>query len=221
MRDADELRRRNRAVAGAAAGIVVIMGGLVAVSPVLYRTFSAYIGYGGRLARSSEIRSLADKGAGKDLTVRFDTNVAADLAVDFQPERRSISTEIGRPTTLYYDVTNRTSRPVVVRASFDVTPAWAAPYFFKAVASLHPIERLEPGEHARVPMVFYVDRRILNDRLAARVNTLTLSYTFFRQQGMSDGALASVGDLAVRAAGFERELRKNGAAKFANDAPAD
>ena len=103
---------------------------------------------------------------------------------------------------LYYDVTNRTSAPVVIRATFDVTPAWAAPYFFKAVASLHPIERLEPGEHARVPMVFYVDRRILKDRLAARVNAITLSYTFFRQKGMSDGALASVGDLATRAAGF-------------------
>ena len=221
MQDADELKRRNRAVAGAAGGIVVTMGGLVAFSPILYRSLSAYIGYGGKLPQSSEVRSLAETGAGKDLTVRFDTNVAAGLAVDFQPEARSVSTEIGRPTTLYYDVANRAAAPVVIRATFDVTPAWAAPYFFKAVASLHPIERLEPGEHARVPMVFYVDRRILNDRLAARVNAITLSYTFFRQQGMSDGALASVGDLATRAADFERELKKNGAARFANDAPSD
>ena len=220
MRDA-ELRRRNRAVAGAAAGVVVIMGGLVALSPILYRALSAYLGYGGNLPQSSEVRSLAGRGAGKDLTVRFDTNVADGLAVDFEPEDRTISTEIGRPTKLYYDVANRASRPVVIRATFDVTPAWTAPYFFKAVASLHPLERLEPGEHARVPMVFYVDRRILNDRLAARVSAITLSYTFFLQKGLSDGALASVGDLATRSADFERDLEKNGTTKFANDAPSD
>ena len=83
MRDAEELKRRNRAVAGAAAGIVVIMGGLVALSPIFYRVMSAYIGYGGRLPRSSGVRSLADKGAGKELTVRFDTNVASGLDVEF------------------------------------------------------------------------------------------------------------------------------------------
>ena len=221
MHDAEELRRRNRAVASAAVGIVVVMGGLVAVSPIFYRVLSAYIGYGGSLPQSSVVRRLAGKGAGKDLTVRFDTNVASGLDVDFRPEERSVSTEIGRPTALYFRVTNRGSAPVVIRTAFDVTPAWAAPYFFKAVASLHPIERLEPGERARVPMVFYVDRRILKDRLAANVEAITLSYTFFRQKGMTDGALASVGDMAARAAAFDEELKKSGTAKFANDAPAD
>lgn len=221
MHDAEELKRRNRAVAGAAVGVVVIMGGLVALSPIFYRVVSAYIGYGGSLPRSSRVRRLADKGAGKEVTVRFDTNVASGLDLDVRPDERSVSTMIGRPTLLHYDVTNLTSAPLVIRTTFDVTPAWAAPYFFKAVQSLHPIERLAPREHTRVPMVFYVDRRILKDRLAGRVNEITLSYTFYRQKGMSDGALVSVGDLATRAADFERELTKNGAAKFANDAPTD
>ena len=221
MRDGDELRRRNRVVAGAAAGIVVVMGGLVALSPIFYRVFSAYIGYGGSLPRSSKVRRLGEAGAGKDVTVRFDTNVAAGLAVDFAPDVPSLATEIGRPTEFHYDVVNRSAAPVVLRFAFDVAPAWAAPYVFRATASLHPIERLEPGEHARVPMVFYVDRRILKDRLAARVDEITLSYTLFRQKGMSDGALLSVGDLATRSERFERELKRSGAAKFANDAPSD
>jgi len=43
MRDESELRRRNRAVAAGAVSIIVVMLSLVAVSPMLYRMFAAYI----------------------------------------------------------------------------------------------------------------------------------------------------------------------------------
>jgi hypothetical protein len=44
MLDKEELKRRNRSVAAGAVGIVVVMLGLVAVSPMFYRMFVAYIG---------------------------------------------------------------------------------------------------------------------------------------------------------------------------------
>lgn len=221
MHYGDELKRRNRAVAGAAVGVVVVMGGLVAVSPIFYHVMSAYIGYGGELPQSSGTRSLNQKGAGKNLKIRLDTNVEAGLDVDFRPESQLVETEIGRPTEFYYDVANHSSDPVVIRTSFDVTPAWAAPYFFKAVESLHPLERLSPHEHAHVPMIFYVDRRILKDKLAGKAEEITLSYTLFRQKGMNGGALAAVHDLAAQATDFSEALKMKGAATFANDAPSD
>jgi len=221
MHDGEELKRRNRAVAGAAVGVVVVMGGLVAVSPIFYHVMSAYIGYGGALPQTSEVRSLHEAGAGKDLTVRLDTNVEAGLDVDFRAEKRLIETEIGRPTEVYYEVRNAGAAPVVIRTTFDVTPAWTAPYFFRATAALHPLERLNPQESVRVPFIFYVDPRILKDRLAGKVGAVTLSYTLFRQKGMNGDALEAVHDLATQSAAFSQTLEKDGTATFSNDAPSD
>lgn len=219
MLDAEELKRRNRAVAVAAAGLVVVMIGLVAMSPILYRHFSALIGYRASLPEAETTRSLFDGGVeGKRVTVLFDTNVADGLALEFVPEKRSVETAIGRPTKLYYDLTNKSGKPVVIRADFDVTPDWAAPYFFKATRSLDAIERLDAGETARVPLIFYVDKRILGDRMAGDVRQLTLSYTLFRQKGFSAAAISSVKDLRQQSAAFEMHLERTGEATFANDA---
>jgi hypothetical protein len=54
MRDEEELKCRNPAVAAGAVTIIVVMLGLVAVSPVLYRLFTAYIG---SPAQQTRIRS--------------------------------------------------------------------------------------------------------------------------------------------------------------------
>ncbi|HET7413835.1 MAG TPA: cytochrome c oxidase assembly protein [Pararhizobium sp.] len=218
MPDAEELKRRNRAVAGAAAGMVVVMFGLVAMSPIFYRHFSTLLGYGASLPEAETTRSIFGGGIdGKSVTVNFDTNVADGLKLEFVPEKPSVETTIGRPTKLYYDLTNNSGKPVVIRADFDVTPDWAAPYFFKATKSLDAIERLDAGETARVPLVFYVDRRILGDRLAGNVRQLTLSYTLFRQKGFSSAAVSSIKDLRDQSAAFDLHLERTGEATFAND----
>lgn len=218
---ADDLRRRNRAVASAAVGVVVVMAGLVAVSPIFYDIFSAYLGYGGSISGTRQSRSLDVAGTGRDVTVAFVTNVGGRLDLDFRPERRSLVADIGHPEAVYFDVGNRSSSPVVIRTAFDVTPAWAAPYFFRSVDSFHPIERLAAGERARVPLVFFVDRRILKDKLAKGVGEITLSYTLLMQHGMNDGALAAIGDMRLHAEALDRRLRLKRSATFANDAPSD
>ena len=74
---------------------------------------------------------------------------------------------------------NLSARPVTASASFNVTPSQAGPYFSKIQCFCFTEQRIEPGETVRMPVVYYVDPRILDDPDARDVQEITLSYTFY------------------------------------------
>ncbi|MGN6549942.1 MAG: cytochrome c oxidase assembly protein [Pararhizobium sp.] len=221
MQQSAEMKRRNRLVLLCSLGVVGIMIALVAVSPILYRDFVSYIGYGATLPQTERTMSLTHEGIGEKVTVRFDTNVASGLDWTFRPEKPAVTADIGAPKRVYFDVTNNSGKTIVVQTTFNVTPDWAAPYFFKVEDFCLPTEKLRPGESARMPLVFYVDRRLVADRFAGTIPEVTLSYTFFRRPGLSAAAMAAVPDLHDQAATLDQKMAANGTAIFVNDAPTD
>ncbi len=200
-------------------GLLLMMTVATIFSPTLYRLYTNYAGFGG-----------VERGAAKDstaaapqsaVTVRFDANVAPGLDLTFEPEQREITTRFDKPTKVYYTATNDTDRPIVARATFSVTPDPAAPYLFAVQSFCCTAERLGPHASVRVPVVLYIDGRMLKDE-TARANTfITLSYTFFPQKNLSQQQIDAADDLADAERQTERQLAQPKAAAFRNDAPRD
>lgn len=162
--------------------LIGIMTTAVAYSPTLYRLFCAATGYGGTTTVSRSLDTeKAKPGIGPAITVRFDTNVSPDLDWEFSPEQRSVETHIGLPTTVFFHAKNLTDKTITARATYNVTPAAAGYYFSKVQCFCFTEEKLEPGESARMPVVFFVDPEMLDDIDALSIRTITLSYSFFRQ----------------------------------------
>jgi cytochrome c oxidase assembly protein subunit 11 len=171
-----ENQRRNRKVALACTVFFSSMIGVSFAAVPLYDLFCRVTGYGGTTQRVEQYsQTILDR----DVTIRFDANIAGGLAWNFKPVQPSTTIKIGETTQVAYQATNVATRPASGRASFNVTPQIAGAYFMKVECFCFTDTELQPGESMDMPVVFYVDPEIVNVPELKDVKTITLSYTFF------------------------------------------
>ncbi len=209
---------KNLRVLAFAGALMAMMTGLVAYAPTLYQMFCNLTGFGGTVQRATAPEpSLA--ASGRSVTVSFDANVAPGLPWEFRPEQRKVEARFGEPTRVNYYARNNSDETVVARATFNVTPYKAAPYFFKIECFCFTEERLGPGESAKMPLVLYVDEQLLKDPNTREVRDINLSYTFFRQTDLSLEEVEAARDLRGGSEKLDAELSRTDTVDFENDAP--
>lgn len=169
--------RRNRTIAISCAAFVAGMVGAAYASVPLYDLFCKVTGYGGttRQVTSADGVSVVDR----DVTVRFDANVAPGLPWSFTPDQRSVTLKLGEMRTVTYRAKNISDTPTVGTATFNVTPGQTGSYFSKIACFCFTEQRLEPGQEIEMGVTFYVDPAMLEDDDTKSIGTITLSYTFF------------------------------------------
>jgi len=172
------LARRNGWTAGLAGLLVAAMVGLAFASVPLYRLFCQVTGFGGTTQRA-EADAAPGPVVGKIISVRFDANRAPGIAWEFKPERTTERVAIGAREIAFYTARNLSDRPVTGTATFNVTPTQAGQYFTKIQCFCFTEQTLQPGEEVRMPVVFYVDPKFLDDEDANQISEITLSYTFY------------------------------------------
>jgi len=171
------LARKNNRVAAAAALVVVAMLGLAYASVPLYRIFCQVTGFAGTTQRADG--AAAPGPVGKIISVRFDANTVTQLPWRFSPEKNTERVAVGAREMAFFTARNLADRPITGRATFNVTPEQAGKYFTKIQCFCFTEQTLKPGEEVRMPVVFYVDPKMLDDKDANDISEITLSYTFY------------------------------------------
>ena len=172
------LAQRNGRTAGLAALLVVAMVGLAFASVPLYRLFCQVTGFGGTPLRAEQVDGSL-QATGKLIYVRFDANTNSALPWEFKPEEHRQRIAVGARDMAFYTAKNLSDKPVTGTATFNVTPAQAGQYFTKIQCFCFTEQTLKPGEEVRMPVVFFVDPRLLDDPDARDIDEITLSYTFY------------------------------------------
>ncbi|AGH50572.1 MULTISPECIES: cytochrome c oxidase assembly protein [Sphingomonadales] len=180
------LVERNRRVGLMATAIVGAMIGLGFASVPLYRMFCQVTGFNGTTQKAEGAKAPGAV-VGKIVNVRFDGNVKPGMAWSFAPEEHVQRVAIGARDMAFYNATNNSDKPVTGSATFNVSPSQAGQYFTKIECFCFKEQTLKPGESVRMPVVFYVDPRILDDPDARDINEITLSYTFFPVDSAGNG----------------------------------
>lgn len=170
-----DFERRKRRSALSAAMLVVGMVCLGYAAVPLYDMFCRVTGFGGTTMRADAAPGAV---AGKTMSIRFDANHAPALPWEFKAERHTETVTIGAREMAFYVAKNLTDRPVKGIASYNVSPAQAGKYFSKIECFCFTEQTLEPGQEVRMPVIFFVDPRILDDPDAKDISEITLSYTF-------------------------------------------
>ena len=168
--------RRNRRVALAVAATSVAMVGAAYAAVPLYAAFCKATGYGG----TTQVASAASAARGaRTLSVSFDANVAPGLEWTFEPETPAVTLRTGATATVYFRVHNRSSRETAAVAIYNVAPEVSGAWFDKVSCFCFSERRLGPNETAELPVVFFLDPRLEQDRSMNDVSAITLSYTLF------------------------------------------
>ena len=118
----------------------------------------------------------------RTVRVEFDANIQ-HLPWSFKPEVRSMNVHPGELTTVNYEVRNTQPRAMTGQAIPSYGPTIAAEYFKKLECFCFAKQTFAADEVRQMPVVFVVDRK-----LPADVNTITLSYTFFEMPGSGPAA---------------------------------
>jgi cytochrome c oxidase assembly protein subunit 11 len=169
--------RRDVVIAAACGVLVAAMVGASFAAVPLYKIFCSVTGFAG----TTQVASIAPKHElGRELTIRFDSNVTPGLPWKFVPEQNSIRLHIGEVATVHYKVINEAARTITAQASYNVTPTTVGAYFDKINCFCFTEQTMKPGETREMTVVFYVDPEIVNDRDQDPLTTITLSYTFYR-----------------------------------------
>ncbi|WP_168453160.1 cytochrome c oxidase assembly protein [Sphingopyxis microcysteis] len=165
--------------ASLASALALAMVGLGFAAVPLYDLFCRVTGFGGTTQRYDPVAAAADPVIlSKTISVRFDANVSAGLPWKFYPEHPTDTVSIGARDMAIFIAENNSSRPVVGTAGFNVTPTQAGKYFAKIQCFCFTEQRLEPGQQMRMPVLFFVDPKIMDDPDARDIQEITLSYTF-------------------------------------------
>lgn len=163
-----------------ATALAVSMVGLGFASVPLYDLFCRVTGFGGTTQRyDAAADAVTPTVINRTVSVRFDANVAKDLPWSFRPERPTDRLSIGARDMMIYVAKNDSAAPVTGVASFNVTPTAAGKYFTKIQCFCFTNQTLQPGQEMRMPVLYFVDPKIMDDPDARDIEEITLSYTFF------------------------------------------
>ena len=165
-----------RRTAAQAATVVVLMGSLAWASVPLYDWFCRVTGYGGATNVATD---GPDAVLDRTIIVRFDASKERGMPWDFRPMQRSMEIRIGETGLAFYEAYNPTDRPVAGSAAYNVAPFEAGGHFTKIHCFCFEEQVLQPGERVEMPVTFYVDPSIVQDRDAMHIPAITLSYTFY------------------------------------------
>lgn len=157
--------------------VVLLMGGLAWASVPFYDWFCRVTGFGGA---TNVAESGSDVILDQTIKVRFDASLERDMPWTFKPEVREMEIRIGETGLAFYEAHNPLDVPIAGQAAYNVTPYEAGAFFDKIECFCFVEQVLMPGETVMMPVSFFVDPAIVDDREGQYVHTITLSYTFYQ-----------------------------------------
>ena len=157
-------------------GVVVFMGALAWASVPFYDWFCRVTGFGGT---TNVVDGASSEILDRTIKIRFDGSKARGFGWEFKPAQTEMTIRIGEEGLAFYEAYNPTDRVIAGQASYNVYPYEAGAFFDKIECFCFTEQVLQPGERVMMPVNFYVDPEIVDDRDAKHTNHITLSYTFY------------------------------------------
>lgn len=180
-------RAGNRTMMGKLLVIAVLMFGFGFALVPLYRLICDVTGINFLTKRDEAVEQFARNtqvDTSRKVTIEFDANSQGPWR--FRPKANSVDVHPGELVTMVYEIRNTTGRTMVGQAIPSYAPKASEQYFRKLECFCFEQQTLAANESREFPVVFVVDPKVPD-----RVQSITLSYTFFEIGGKGGPAAAA------------------------------
>ena len=196
--DNSQKSEANRHVVRRLLLVVVAMFGFGYAMVPIYDVLCDITGLNGKTSNTRANIAGMEVDSDRLVTVEFIASINADLPWEFRPAVTKMQVHPGQSYTTSFFARNRADQVIVGRAVPSVTPGVAARHFKKIECFCFTEQLFQPGEGRDMPLQFVVD-----PALPEKIETVTLSYTFFDKNKMINSAASKytngvgIKDLAV------------------------
>ena len=144
----------------------------------LYKLFCQVTGYGGT-PKVVEVNNLSDDLYTEKITIRFDSTTEKNTGIFFEPAQIKKEIIIGENNLAFFKAKNTSSKTLKTMSMFNVTPLQAGKYFNKIECFCFEEQIFAPGEIVDMPVSFFIDPSIKDDKFINDLNEITISYTMY------------------------------------------
>jgi cytochrome c oxidase assembly protein subunit 11 len=143
----------------------------------LYDLFCRVTGFGGTTMVAAYAPGAV--AAAPPITVTMNTDIDPQLPWKFKALERHITLPIGEQRLTAFVAENLSDSPTRGTAVYNVTPNEAGKYFNKIQCFCFEEQKIGAREKVNMPVSFFIDPAILEDKDLHDLRNITLSYTFF------------------------------------------
>lgn len=167
--------RANRRLAVTLGIVTVAMFGFGYALAPMYDLMCQAFGFNGKTGRTDAQAVAAQPvDTSRTVTVEFTGLATTGLPWEFRPLTKKLEVHPGEVKEVKYFVRNTTNETITGQAVPSVAPGLTAGHFKKIECFCFSQQTLKPGEVREMPVRFVVE-----PGLDPKVQTVTLSYTFF------------------------------------------
>ncbi len=155
---------------------VLFMIGVSYASVPLYKLFCQVTGFAGtpKISENNNLTVLD-----REINVRLDSSVERKSLLVFEPVSSKVRTKIGENNLVFYKAQNLSDKDIKGTATFNVTPLTVGQYFNKIECFCFEEQVFKPGQLIEMPVSFFIDPEIVEDKSMKSIDELTLSYTMY------------------------------------------
>jgi len=172
--------------------VIIFFSGMTYAAVPLYRLFCSATGFAGTPqvgVGKFDPERLVPVEEARRIKVHFNADHSDQLPWAFVPEQKFVTVLPGETSLAFYKAKNTSSQDIIGIATYNVTPDRVAPYFSKVECFCFEEQKLLAGEEVDMPLLFFIDKDVLDDPACRNVDDVVLSYTFFKARRNARGDL--------------------------------
>lgn len=145
----------------------------------VYGLGNSYFSYKSSMVIQEESSILSQR-TSKEITLFLCAENSKDLPWSLKPCVPRITIFPGDTCLIFYLAHNLSEEAITGVATYNITPSRAGIYFNKIQCFCFEEQRLKGDESAELPILFFIDPAFADDPKIQDIDTITLSYTFYR-----------------------------------------